>query len=478
MSELNNNEISNELNQDKKWLKMPHTYIVIFAIIAFATLLTWLIPSGTFERAFNESVGRTLVVPDTFKVVEHTPVSIPRMFMAIYDGMVHAADIVFFTFFSYGFMVLLIKVGAFDAGVGAMLRKLETKVHWAMPLIAIAFSLTGFAFGLWEEVYGFIPVCMAISVALGYDPLYGLIAVIGGMSTGYAPAAINPYTVAIAQSIAELPLFSGSAFRIVCYIVFLTVFLIQMCRYGRMVKADPKKSYVYGVKFPFISDTSHDDLLKLEFTKRHKISLGICAFTVLFFAWGAITRGWYFSELSAIFIVMMLVVGFVNKMSVGQTCDAFVSISKEILFAAFAIGLARGILIVLQDGQIIDTICNFFATHMDGMPKIVTVWAMFFFQTMMNFLISSSSGLAVIVMPLMVPLADLLEINRQIAVLAFQFGDGFSNLFWPTTSITICAIAGVPLSRWWKFFAPYTFWMTLVSFIMLAIAVMINYGPF
>ena len=176
MSELNNNEISNELNQDKKWLKMPHTYIVIFAIIAFATLLTWLIPSGTFERAFNESVGRTLVVPDTFKIVEHTPVSIPRMFMAIYDGMVHAADIVFFTFFSYGFMVLLIKVGAFDAGVGAMLRKLETKVHWAMPLIAIAFSLTGFAFGLWEEVYGFIPVCMAISVALGYDPLYGLIA--------------------------------------------------------------------------------------------------------------------------------------------------------------------------------------------------------------------------------------------------------------------------------------------------------------
>ena len=273
MSELNNNEISNELNQDKKWLKMPHTYIVIFAIIAFATLLTWLIPSGTFERAFNESVGRTLVVPDTFKIVEHTPVSIPRMFMAIYDGMVHAADIVFFTFFSYGFMVLLIKVGAFDAGVGAMLRKLETKVHWAMPLIAIAFSLTGFAFGLWEEVYGFIPVCMAISVALGYDPLYGLIAVIGGMSTGYAPAAINPYTVAIAQSIAELPLFSGSAFRIVCYIVFLVVFLIQMCRYGRMVKADPKKSYVYGVKFPFISDTSHDDLLKLEFTKRHKISL-------------------------------------------------------------------------------------------------------------------------------------------------------------------------------------------------------------
>ena len=130
---------------------MPHTYIVIFAIIAFATLLTWLIPSGTFERAFNESVGRTLVVPDTFKIVEHTPVSIPRMFMAIYDGMVHAADIVFFTFFSYGFMVLLIKVGAFDAGVGAMLRKLETKVHWAMPLIAIAFSLTGFAFGLWEE---------------------------------------------------------------------------------------------------------------------------------------------------------------------------------------------------------------------------------------------------------------------------------------------------------------------------------------
>ena len=175
---------------------------------------------------------------------------------------------------------------------------------------------------------------------------------------------------------------------------------------------------------------------------------------------------------------MTLVIGAVNGMSVGETCDAFVSISKEILIAAFAIGLARGILIVLQDGQIIDTICNFFASHMGGMSTIVTVWAMFIFQTLMNFLISSSSGLAVIVMPLMVPLADLLDINRQIAVLAFQFGDGFSNLFWPTGCITVCAISGVPFNRWFKFFAPYTLWMTLASFALLALAVIINYGPF
>ena len=477
---INNNEVSKELAQDKKWKKsMPHPYIVIFGLIALVTAMTWIIPSGSFDRVYNEAVGRTLVVPGTFHLVEHTPVGIPRMLMAIYDGMVNAADIVFFTFFSYGFMVLLIKIGAFDSGVGALLRKLETKVHWAMPLIAIAFSFTGFAFGLWEEVYGFIPVCMAISVALGYDPFYGVIAVIGGMSTGYAPAAINPYTVAIAQSIAELPLFSGIAFRCFCYIVFLSIFLIQMCRYGRMVKADPTKSYVYGVHFPFLSEKkSHDELVALDFTKKHKISLALCGFTVIFFAWGAITRGWYFSELSAIFIVMTLVIGAVNGMRVGETCDAFVSISKEILIAAFAIGLARGILIVLQDGQIIDTICNFFASHMGGMSTIVTVWAMFIFQTLMNFLISSSSGLAVIVMPLMVPLADLLDINRQIAVLAFQFGDGFSNLFWPTGCITVCAISGVPFNRWFKFFAPYTLWMTLASFALLALAVIINYGPF
>lgn len=462
----------------KRAFSTPHAYVIIFSFVIIATILTWFIPSGTFDRVFNDATGRTIIVPGTFKTVEHTPVSIPRMFMSIYDGMVNAADIIFFTFFSYGFMVMLIKVGAFDSGVGALLRKLKDKKALAMPLIAIIFSMSGFFFGLWEETYGFLPIVMAISVALGYDPFYGVIAVIGGLATGYSAAAVNPYTVAIAQTIAELPLFSGMPYRCVCYACFMAIFLILMCRYGAMVKANPTKSYVYDVKFPFLSNTTADELVTKEFTTRHKISVALCILTIIVFSSGAILYGWYFSELSAIFIVMMFVIGFVNQQSIGETCDSFVAIVKDILFAAFVIGLSRSIFIVLQEGQIIDTICFFFSEHLTGMPKTVAVWAMFFFQTLMNLLISSSTGLAVIAMPLLVPLADLLEINRQIAVLAFQFGDSASELFWPTCCITICAISGVPITRWWKFFAPYTLCIVIASMGLLALAVMIDYGPF
>ena len=170
-------------------------------------------------------------------------------------------------------MVMLIKVGAFDAGVGAMIRKLKDKDHYAMPLIAIIFSLMGAAFGIYEETYGFVPVVMSLGVALGYDPFYGAITVLGGMATGYAAASINPYTVAIAQTIGELPLFSGMAFRWICYLCFMSFFLTYMCRYGRMVKADPTKSYVYGVEFPFLSTSSSSELAGKDFSTRHKISL-------------------------------------------------------------------------------------------------------------------------------------------------------------------------------------------------------------
>lgn len=462
----------------KKKFSTPNTFVVISIFIMIATALTWLIPSGVFERAFDEATGRTLVVPGTFKLVAHTPVSLPQMVMSIYEGMVDAANIIFFTFFSYGFMVMLIKVGAFDAGVGALIRKLKSKGHYAMPLIAIIFSFMGASFGIYEETYGFVPVVMSLGVALGYDPLYGAITVLGGMATGYAAASINPYTVAIAQTIGELPLFSGMTFRWCCYLCFMAFFLFYMYRYGRMVKADPKKSFVYGVEFPFLSNASSKELAEKDFTTRHKISLALCFSTVIIFAYGAIKYGWYFSELSAIFIVMMFVIGLVNKQSINDTCNAFVDISKNILFAAFVIGLSRAILIVLQKGQIIDTVCYYFSNGLSGMPKIVAAEAMFGFQTMLNLFIPSGSGQAVTSMPLMIPLADLLSINRQIAVLAFQFGDGFSNLFWPTACATLCAVSGVPINKWWRFFAPYFLYITIIASILIAIAVSINYGPF
>ncbi|MEG1798762.1 MAG: TIGR00366 family protein [Synergistaceae bacterium] len=463
---------------NKKRFAFPHTFIVIFAFIMIATAMTWIIPSGTFDRALDEATGRTLVVAGTFKLVTPTPVSPWHMMMSIFDGMVNAANIIFFTFFSYGFMVMLIRVGAFDSGVGALIRVLRGREHIVMPLLAIIFSFMGASFGIYEESYGFVPVVMSMAVALGYDPFYGAIVVLGGIATGYAAAFINPYTVAIAQTIAELPLFSGMLYRCVCYVVFMAVFLFFLLRYGRMVKADPTKSYVYGIEFPNLSHAKQEELLEKEFTTPHKISLIICLLTVVAFAFGAIKFGWYFSELSAIFLTMMFVIGLINGQSITETCDVFVDISKNILFAGFVIGLSRAILVVMQQGQIIDTICFYFSNSLNGLPKIVAAEAMLVFQTMLNLFIPSGSGQAVTSMPLMVPLSDLLGINRQVAVLAFQFGDGFSNILWPTACAVLCAISGVPINKWWKFFLPFFLAVEAAAAVLLAVAVMINYGPF
>lgn len=459
-------------------ITIPHTFVIISTFIIIATILTWIVPAGTFQRVFDEATGRTLVVAGTFEFVQATPVTLTQMVMSIFDGMVNAANIVFFTFFSYGFMVMLIKVGAFDSGVGALIRTLKGKDYIVMPVLAVLFSLMGASFGIYEESYGFVPIVMSMAVALGYDPFYGAIVVLGGIATGYASAAINPYTVAIAQTIGELPLFSGMAYRGVCYLCFITVFLICLQRYGNKVKKDPSKSYVYGIDFPNISTSSQEELLAKEFTVQHKISLLICLFTVIAFAFGAIKYGWYFSELSAIFIVMMFVIGLINGKSINQICEDFVEISKNILIAAFVIGLSRAILIVLQKGQVIDTICYYFSNSLSGLPKIVAVEAMLVFQTLLNLFIPSGSGQAVTSMPLMIPLADLLGINRQIAVLAFQFGDGFSNIFWPTACAVLCAISGVPINKWWRFFAPFFFIIESVAAVLVAVAVLINYGPF
>jgi len=465
-------------SESSKKYTIPHTFVIISLFIIIATVLTWIIPAGSFQRVFDEGTGRTLVVAGTFKLVNATPVSLAQMVMSIFEGMVNAANIIFFTFFSYGFMVMLIKVGAFDSGVGALLRVMKGKDYLVMPVLAVLFSFMGASFGIYEESYGFVPIVMSMAVALGYDAFYGAIVVLGGISTGYASAAINPYTVAIAQKIGELPLFSGMAFRIVCCLCFITVFLICLQRYGNMVKNNPTKSYVYGIDFPNISTSSQKELISKEFTIQHKISLIICFLTVIVFAYGAIKYGWYFSELSAIFIVMMFIIGLINGKNINVICEDFVDISKNILIAAFVIGLSRTILIVLQKGQIIDTICYYFSNSLSNLPKIIAVEAMLVFQTILNLFIPSGSGQAVTSMPLMIPLSDLLGINRQIAVLAFQFGDGFSNIFWPTACAVLCAISGVPINKWWRFFAPYFLIIEFVAAILLAIAVLINYGPF
>lgn len=465
-------------NVKKTKLKMPHSFIIIGMIVLLCTVLTYFIPAGQFERTIDPGSGRSIVVAGSFKYVEQSPVSPFGMFMSIMEGMVDAADIIFFCFFSYGFMVMLIRVGAFDAGVGALIRKLKGKDKYILPILIWIFGLMGATFGMYEEAYGFIPVVMAMAIALGYDGLTGAVVVMGSVAMGFAAAFVNPYTIAIAQTIAELPLFSGIFFRVIIFIAYMSMYTFYTMRYANKIKKDPTKSYLYGTDYNNLSNMTHEELIEKELTGRHKISLVLFLLTIVTFVAGAILYGWYLYELSAIFIIMMFVIGFVNKKSLSETSEIFIDISKGIIFGAFIIGIARAVLIVLQHGNIIDTVCFYLAEGLSGLPTILAAEAMMAFQTVLNFFIPSGSGQATTSMPIMVPIADLLGINRQIAVLAFQFGDGFSNMFWPTQAAVDCAIAGIALNKWYKFFGPLFAILVTMQAIFIAIAVAINYGPF
>ncbi|WZL74030.1 TIGR00366 family protein [Clostridiaceae bacterium 35-E11] len=471
---------SNTRNQKtKKWkFSMPHSYIVIGMIIVFAMILTYIIPAGEYDRITDPVTGRNIVSPDSFHFVEQSPVSIFQMFKAIMSGMVDAADIIFFVFFSYAFMSMLIHVGAFNAGIGALLNKIKGKEKFIIPVLMLAFGAMGASFGMYEEAYGFVPLVMSITIAMGYDGLVGAVIVFVGVATGFAAAVINPYTIAIAQGIAELPVFSGFGLRIIIWICFMTLVIWYTMRYADKVKKDPTKSAVYGISFPFLSELSHDELLEQEFTSIHKVSLTLFAFTLILLVYGTMKFGWYLEELAGLFIIMMFVIGLVNKQSLGQICDIFIESSKNILFGALIIGIARTVLIVLQNGQIIDTVAYYMSSALTHVPTVFTAQAMLVFQNLINFFIPSGSGQAATSMPIMTPLADILGINRQIAVLAFQFGDGFSNLFWPTQVAIECGIAGIPLAKWYKYFGPLFLCMFILQMIFIAIAVGINYGPY
>ena len=208
--------------------------------------MTYVIPAGQFDRVEDPATGRNLVVADSFKLVEQSPVTPFSMFMSIMEGMVDAADIIFFTFFSYGFMCMLIRVGAFDAGVGALIRALKDKDKYILPILIWIFGLMGASFGMYEEAYGFIPVVMGIAIALGYDAITGAAVVMGSVALGFASAFVNPYTIAIAQTIAELPLFSGLFFRVIVFITTMSIFTFYVMRYANKIKENPKKVMFLG----------------------------------------------------------------------------------------------------------------------------------------------------------------------------------------------------------------------------------------
>jgi uncharacterized ion transporter superfamily protein YfcC len=459
----------------KKKIAMPHVYILLVIIIMITAIMTWVLPAGEFDRAQNAS-GRTVVVPGTFHVVEQSPVGPFKAVQAIFDGMVDAADIVFFIFISFASINLLLSSGAIHGLVAGLLSVLKGSARATIiPIFLIIFGLAASTIGMFEESLPFIPIFVGICIAMGYDALVGIGVVAIGVGIGYSGAAMNPFTVGVAQGIAELPYLSGAWYRIICHVAMLIVSSIYVVRYALIIQKDPSRSLVKGEDFSkFAMDEK--SLAMNEFGIRQKLVLVVFFGTLAVFVVGVKVWGWYFGEIASAFLIMSIVVAVIMGWTPNEFIRKQIAGLQDITVACLMVGIARGIRVVLTEGHIIDTVVYGMSAPLSYLPKWLAGEFMLVFQTLLNFLIPSGSGQAATVMPIMSPLSDILGITRQVAVLAFQFGDGLSNILWPTAfAVVMAGIGGVKVTSWWKWFVPLFLWLFLTQAVLIAVAIGIGY---
>ncbi len=456
----------------REWAKaMPHAYTIILGIVVVAMVLTWIVPAGTFDRVHNEELDRELVVAGSYKPAERSPVGPWGMIQAIYEGLTEAADIIFFILIAYGYVFLLLKTGSIDALVGAMLRKMGSNDKLLIPAFMLLFGVAGSTFGMYEETYGLIPAFIAIAIALGYDGIVGGSIVFVGVATGFAAATINPFTVGIAQSISGvIPGANLMIFRVVAWCLFMALSIGYTMWYANKVKKNPDSSYVKGVVFRGLQGRSREEVMALSFTTAHKLSLAGFVILIAAIVVGVTAFGFYLTELAAFFLIAIAYTGLVNRMKPGRVAEVFIEGAGNAIFGALLVGLARSIEVVLTQANIIDTIVYTLANAIQNFHQYFAAVGMLVVQNVVNFFIPSGSGQAVVMMPIMAPLADVIGVSREVAVTAYQFGDGFSNMFWPTAVATECGIMGIAMNRWYKFITPLFGMMFLLQAVLITAA--------
>lgn len=442
----------------EKKFKLPSTYVIVALIVLVFAILSWIVPPGAYDYETVDVNGtmRSIAIDGTFHYIdesEATRTGFLSYFASFYRGAVKAADIIFIIFTCAGTFGILVQTGAFHAGIGTLIKKLGNKEVLLVPILMAVFAIGGSAFGMLTEFYGFIPLIVGLGVAMGYDAMFGFAIIILGEYIGFMGSTLNPYTVAVAQSIAGVPLYSGMTFRIICLVTFVVISAIYVLAYGRKIKKDPTKSVLYGIEC--VHAFKKEDLDKYKIDTRSILVVLDVLVTLVVLAIGMIKLGWGYAELAAIFIVMSIVAAIICQWSADKWVDVFVSSAKSVLWGALLTGIAQGIVIVMKDACIMDTLIYHLSNLLRSVPSIFSAQAMLVAQTLFNFLVPSGSGQAAATMPIMAPLADMVGVSRQTACLAFQFGDGLSNLLWPTCGIvTVCGIGDIPLQKWWKWFIP------------------------
>lgn len=464
--------------------RFPTAYTILFALIILMAALTWVLPAGQYERIANQALGKDAPVPGTYKVVEAAHQGILDVLMApisgFYNqatGMANAIDVSLFVLIIGGFLGVVNATGAINTGIERVMLRLKGREKWMIPALMLLFAAGGTTYGMAEETLAFYVLLLPLMIAVGYDALTGVAVIMVGAGIGVLGSTINPFSTAIASNAAGIPFTQGMALRLAILAVGWLICVGYVMRYAERVRKDPSFSLVADLKssnemhFLRNRDKHRDAVL----TGRQKLILLMFGATFIAMVWGVSMRGWWMAEMSALFLASAIAVGLVDWMGEKPFTTAFVEGSRELLGVALVIGLARGIVVIMDQGKITDTILHTFEGWIGGMSDVAFVNALFATEGLLSLLVPSTSGLAVLSMPILAPLSDFAGVPRHLAVTAFQTAIGITNLITPTYAVVVGALAigRVPYQRWVRFIWPLMLMLSLLSMASLSLAVLL-----
>jgi len=459
-------------------MRVPHTYVIIFSIIVLVAIATWLVPAGEYDMVENAD-GRSVVVASSFHSVPANPQGLFDILKAPIKGMIAAAEIIAFILIIGGTFRIVFESGRINAAIARAAHLLAGKEIITIPVIMTLFAVGGAVFGMSEEIIAFIGIFVPFALAMGYDSIVGMAMPFVGAGVGFAGAMFNPFTVGIAQGIAELPPFSGVGYRTLCWAVITATGIAFVMLYARRVKRNPELSPVYEYDLKKREGLTGYAVEHERFSTASILVIVTFAAAMVVLVVGVMKWGWYIKEICGLFVAIAIVSGIVGRIGANNIAKHFAQGAADLCGAAIVVGLARGILVVAKDGRIIDTILHYLAGLVADVHNIISVWLMFLVQTVINFFIPSGSGQAALTIPIMAPLGDLIGISRQVTVLAYQFGDGFTNLIIPTSGVLIGCLymAKIPWSTWARWMLPLQIIFIVLGCALLSIAVATGFGP-
>ena len=502
------------MEKKKKRFQMPHTYIIIFFVILFAAVLTIFVPLGkydTMEISYmqnGEERTREVLDPDSFqyildengdKVTKVAPLFGTESFGGqgilnfVFEGMTTgdkngtAVGIIAFILVVGGAFGIVLRTGAVESGIMRVIDLTQGKEILLIPILMTLFSLGGAIFGMGEESIPFVMILVPMFIAMGYDAVVGMMCSYVATQIGFGTSWQNPFSLAVAQGISGIPVMSGAWFRVPMWIVFTVVGIVFTMRYAQKIKKNPTLSVAYESDAQYREEFKRNENEMPPFTLGHKLVLLTVAACMVWTIWGVVTQGYYIPEIASQFFVMGLVSGIIgvvfhlNQMRLNDIATSFEKGAADLLGAAMCVGMAQGIIIVLggtsaTEGTALNTILHVISEGLQGFPPVLSAWFMYMFQAVFNFFVLSGSGQAALTMPIMAPLSDLVGVERQVACVAFQLGDAFTNVIVPTSGVLLGALAGAKLEwgQWAKFQIKFQALLFVMSSATVILAVLVG----